>query len=113
MTPLHLAAKNGYFKAFEMIFQHVKDKNPKEDATWMTPFHYAAENGHFDICQLIMECVREKNPKNDENKTPYDLAAKKGHLKICELISSRPWKSCQDTKTDSKDSYFSDDSKWD
>ena len=33
MTPLHLAAKHGYIKAFQMMIQHAKEKNPKDTDT--------------------------------------------------------------------------------
>ena len=111
-TPLHLAAKNGYFSVCKLIIENVLDKNPTASITknnhtaaqdalydelmergiltedqW-TPMHLAANNGHFSVCELIINKISEKNPKDQQGWTPLHSAAQNGHLRVCELILS-------------------------
>ena len=45
-TPLHMAASEGNFEIFELIFQNVNDKNPS-NINGGTPLHRAASKGHL------------------------------------------------------------------
>ena len=83
-TPLHYAARNGHFTAYQLIMEISLIKNP--EAGYMTPFYMAAKGGHLDICKLIIHHVEDKNPKNVDDETPLHHAAKGGFLEICLLI---------------------------
>ena len=91
-TPLHLAARNGDFNLFKLIFNNVDEKNPR-DTFRNTPFHLAAENGHLSICQLIIARLEDKNPSGGDCNgfgfgwTPLHIAAANGHLDVCKLIT--------------------------
>ena len=93
-TPLHLAAKNGDFNVFKLIFDTIVDKNPIDDLK-NTSFHFAAENGHLSICQLIIARLEDKNPPGGPGNgfgfgsghTPLHIAAANGHLDVCKLIT--------------------------
>jgi ankyrin repeat protein len=91
-----LAATNGDFNVFKLIFNNVDDKNPIDDSK-NTPFHFAAENGHISICQLIMATHEDKNPAGGAGtgfgfssvRTALHIAAANGHLDVYKLIKSR------------------------
>ena len=91
-TPLHIAAKNGHYDVFKMMFDSCNQyHNAPKVENGPTPLHYAALNGHLDICRLIIDKVEDKNPAcNFRTKvtgiTPLHLAAGKGHFQICQLI---------------------------
>ena len=53
ITPLHLAAENGFLSICKYIIDRIDDKNPG-DETGRTPLHFAAQNGHIGICELII-----------------------------------------------------------
>ena len=54
LTPLHWAARNGYFEICQYIMNNTFDTNPA-DNDGFTPFHNAASNGHSNICQLFIQ----------------------------------------------------------
>ena len=106
MTPLHLAAEDGYYKVCQLILKNIlpaksvetsgntkswskldisRVKNPADN--WgKTPLHMAAENGHIDVYSLICETANNKNPPDEEKVTPLHLAAEKGLLLMCRAI---------------------------
>ena len=83
-TPLHYAARNGHFTAYQLTMEISFIKNP--ESGYMTPFQIAAKCGLLDICKLIIHQVEDKNPKNIDDETPLHHAAKCGFLEICLLI---------------------------
>ena len=46
-TSLHTAAETGDFSTFQMIFDQIKDKNPKCIRGQFTPLHIASKFGDF------------------------------------------------------------------
>ena len=62
-TPLHQAAKYGFFDLCKLILENTTNKNP-EDNAGMTPFHYAAAAGNLKICKLMMPNIKDKNIRN-------------------------------------------------
>ena len=91
-TPLYIAAQNGHYKIFKLIFERLSDTNRNHAINHNqgnTPLHIAANNGHLNICKIILEDVTDKNPANDGGWTPLHLAADNGHLEIYKLISDK------------------------
>ena len=97
-SPLHVAAENGYLKAYQLITENIMDKNPLSfyDATkyrfihvnslFATPLHLAARKGHFNICEFILENIRGKTTTDHLKITPFHSAAENGHFFICQLF---------------------------
>ena len=97
-SPLHVAAENGYLKAYQLIMENIMDKNPLSfyDATkysfihvnslFATPLHLAARKGHFNICEFIFENIRGKTTTDHLKITPFHSAAENGHFLICQLF---------------------------
>ena len=73
-TPLHLAVKFSRKNIFKLIFNYVKDKNPK-DRHGKTPLHIAVEMGNEDIYDIIMARTKELNQNDFEGI--LHLAARK------------------------------------
>ena len=72
-TPCHLAAVKGNLKVFELIIEHLVDKNPpttKGRNIGLTPLHLAAQEGHVSVCRLILKFAIEKNPQKEDGITP-------------------------------------------
>ena len=84
-TPLHHAARYGFFNICQLIIENVDEKNPS-DNDGDTPLHHAAERGFLNIYQLIAENIKDINPTNGSGDTPLSLAAKGGHFDICKFI---------------------------
>ena len=86
-TPLHIAAENGHFAAYQLITENIGDKNKHTSSSGdYSPLHLAARNGHLNICILILQNIEEKNPRNSEFETPLHEAASEGHSHVCQLI---------------------------
>ena len=95
-TPLHLAAKKGNFKVFQLINEKADDINPKND-DHNTPLHMAALSnkisfsgaacsGEKQIVELIIENVTDKNPANFFGTTPLHNAALAGKFDIFQFL---------------------------
>jgi hypothetical protein len=97
-SSLHVAAENGYLKAYQLIMENVMDKNPLSfyDATKycfihrasrkVTPFHPAARKGHFNMCEFIFENIKGKTITDHLRITPFHSAAENEHFLICRLF---------------------------
>ena len=85
-TYLHLAAKTGQTKTFEMMLQNEQDTNPiNKDGK--TPFHLVCQYGHFDIAKMLIqkfiELKLEVNFKDNEfGRTAFHYVCSNGHSKI-------------------------------
>ena len=55
-TPLHIAAKNGYFEICKLIIDNVDHTNPA-DNNGSTPLYLAAQNGHLGIFKLMYQLI--------------------------------------------------------
>ena len=97
-SPLHVAAENGYLKAYQLISENIMDKNPLGfyDATkysfihkasdFSTPFHLAARKGHFNLCEFIFENIKGKTTKDHFKISPFHSAAENGHFLISQFF---------------------------
>ena len=57
---LHIAAKTGQTKVFEIMFEEEGDENLRNNGGF-TPFLLAAKYGHFSLCQSIIEKSKKLN----------------------------------------------------
>jgi len=82
-TYLHVAARTGHKKMFEIIFENEGVKNP-QNSIGVTPFHESCEYGHIKIAKLIIqkskECNIDLNNQDKYGRTafhkachPYDI----------------------------------------
>ena len=90
LTPLHWAAERGHLDIFQLIFEAVENKNPR-DIFGNTPFHLAALKNHSEKCNsetlfFTFANSMDINPANARGFTPLHFAACMGHVDICKLI---------------------------
>ena len=85
--PMHVAIREGYFEAFQLMLNNTKEKNPTDPNGRDTALHVAAKKGDLEMCKMIMEHIDDKNPKaKGHGTTPLHEAASAGHLQTCKLI---------------------------
>ena len=69
ITPLHLAAENGFLSICKYIIDRIDDKNPG-DEIGRTPLHFAAAEGHLEICQILVD----NDVDLDQVKNPLEIS---------------------------------------
>jgi ankyrin repeat protein len=86
VTPLHIAAAEGNVSLYDMIIEHVQNKDPIDDLGF-GPMIIAVGNGQVEMTKAIMKKSEDKNPKAAHNDlTPLHAAAIFGHLEIFIMI---------------------------
>lgn len=78
ITPLHLAADNGYMSCVKVLLVNGADPN-LTDFVGDTPLHGAAQQGHGDVCSLLLEYGANKDAKNLKGETPEKVAKGSAH----------------------------------
>ena len=90
-TYLHLAAKTGQTKMFEMTLQNEQDTNPI-NKNGKTPFHLVCQHGHFDVAKMLIQNSIELNLEVNVKefgkfgRTAFHYACSNGHSKIGKSI---------------------------
>ena len=88
---LHIAAKTGQLKIFEIILENQGDINHMDKQ--LTPLHLVCANGHFKLVQFLLQRVHKlgvdldvKFGDLDGGMTAFQMACKNGHSKIAEML---------------------------
>ena len=84
-SPLHIAARNGYFDLCQRIMEKTGNSNPRR-RDGFTALHTAAQEDHLKVCELIVEKSADKNPETHNRFTPLHYAGRSGHFEVCRLI---------------------------
>ena len=89
-TPLHVAAKNGYYSVVKKLIEAGVELNA-QDNNKQTPLHLAAANGNESVVDALLMEEKVKLDIQDYNKqTPLHLAVAKGWPNIVQaLIDAR------------------------
>ena len=86
-TPLHLAAKNGFWELADVLVQSGGNVNAKNSPKQETPLHLAVRNGHQHITEFLIHRGSHVNAKNAPmQETPLHLASRNGHQQIAEFL---------------------------
>ncbi|XP_069186750.1 transient receptor potential cation channel subfamily A member 1 homolog isoform X2 [Procambarus clarkii] len=80
LTPLHVAAKNGHWKACSELVKAGANLEDK-DASGLTPLHWAAKMGFSECCKKLLEHKASINNKNNKGNTPLHLLCASGKEK--------------------------------
>ena len=90
LTPLHLAARQGYLEIAQLLLQSGADPNRRQDPTGSTPLHLAVEHQHEKVTRLLLEQGANPNlaARDGEGQTlaPLQLAARGGDGEIARLL---------------------------
>ena len=87
LTPLHLAAKNGFLDVAEILIRHGANVNAIDNQK-QTPLHKAAEDGQDEMCQLLLENGAELKVLDVARRTPEMLARRNEHYQVLTVIAS-------------------------
>ena len=68
-TPLHLASKNGYVEAVEILLDCGVDVNARNNYNTI-PLHLASQGGHLKVVQMLLDRYADVNACNKSYKTP-------------------------------------------
>ena len=86
-TPLHVAAKNGFWELADVLVQSGGNVNAKNSPKQETPLHLAVRNGHQHITEFLIHRGSHVNAKNAPmQETPLHLASRNGHQQIAEFL---------------------------
>lgn len=55
-TPLHCAARQGYFDCLSLLLDSGADHSARDEEMRSTPLHKAAENGNLESVAKLLEC---------------------------------------------------------
>ena len=90
LTPLHVAARQGYLEIAQLLLQSGADPNRRQDPTGSTPLHLAVEHQHEEVTRLLLEQGANPNlaARHGEGQTlaPLQLAARGGDAEIAHLL---------------------------
>jgi hypothetical protein len=85
-TPLHLAANNSVWDAFDLLVHRGADINKPHAFTWETVLHQVCAHGRLDKVKRLLELGVAFDCKNYQGMTPLDFAIQGGSLEIVKLL---------------------------
>ncbi|MBA8755757.1 hypothetical protein HCR15_01075 [Wolbachia pipientis] len=94
ITPLHLLADSGDYKAISAIVTHIERHYPGKlvrtvnvkDNHGQTPLHIAARSGSLNIVKYLINKSADINAKDKYDNTPLHLAADTGEFDIVKYL---------------------------
>ncbi|XP_071041188.1 delta-latroinsectotoxin-Lt1a-like [Parasteatoda tepidariorum] len=88
LTPLHIAAKNGFYISAQNLLAYERTEINKPEKSGYTPLHYAVRGTAKTIKLLLADERIEVNALSDFGLTPFHLAVMKGNREICDALLS-------------------------
>ncbi|XP_015924398.2 alpha-latrotoxin-Lh1a-like [Parasteatoda tepidariorum] len=89
LTPLHLAARNGFVKTLETLLTNTVDLNVK-DMSGFTPLHNAVVGGEQVVNMIVNTRKASINAQSNTKLTPFHLAVINNDMKVAQsLINSK------------------------
>ena len=86
-TPLHFAAKNGFWELADVLVQSGGNVNARNFPMQETPLHLAVRNGHQHLAEFLIHHGSQVNAKNvPMQETPLHLAVRNGHQHLAEFL---------------------------
>ena len=86
-TPLHFAAKNGFWELADVLVQSGGNVNARNFPMQETPLHLAVRNGHQHLAEFLIHHGSQVDAKNfPKQETPLHLASRNGHQQIAEFL---------------------------
>jgi hypothetical protein len=85
VTPLHIAAANGYLEVVKLLLEHGADANAREE-DGLSPLHIAAANGYLEVVKLLLEHGADPAIRNNRGWTPLDVARTSGREEVVKVL---------------------------
>src|SRR3989338_7775475 len=86
VTPIFIAAKNGYQHIVEVLLAAGADKNAATYAG-LTPIFAAAQEGHHQIVEMVVIAGADKTAVANDGQAPIMIADIQGHHVILWLLA--------------------------
>ena len=87
-TPLHEAAKLGFFQVAEALIRAGANLEQPCNRNGNTALHEAAHYGRTAFCKMLLVAGANKGSYNRHLKTPSNLADANGHLRTVQTLAS-------------------------
>ena len=84
-TPLHIAAKEGFYDIAQLLIAYGADTNIL-DAGLCTPLHWSANRGDLKFVRLLLENKSNPNARDLAWSTPLHEATRKNHFEVVKLL---------------------------
>ena len=84
-TPLHFAAREGFFELAQILLEHNADVN-SQNYHGSTPLLLASEYGYPDVVQLLLDYKADLYLRDSDGDTPLHCAAIGGQLEVSRLL---------------------------
>ena len=85
VTPLHIAAQNGYTSLVKLLLEQGAAKDSK-DKNGATPLHVAVKYGHTKVIKRLFKYGAQIEVQNEHGYTPLHIALLNGHTNLVELF---------------------------
>lgn len=86
LTPLHLAASNGYVDIVKLLLEADFNVNVVTAGSLETPLHLAAKAGHEEIVRCLLHHGADPEEQNAASKTAWQVAVEERHASIVKLL---------------------------
>jgi serine/threonine-protein phosphatase 6 regulatory ankyrin repeat subunit B len=91
LTPLLLAAKEGYSSVVQVLLNHPQINLHAQDHCGSTALHAAAKEGHLEVVKLLLtEGSIDVNVKDKDGVTPLWWATQNRHDELAALLLAQP-----------------------
>ncbi|KAF4233510.1 hypothetical protein CNMCM8980_010241 [Aspergillus fumigatiaffinis] len=91
LTPLLLAAKEGYSSVVQVLLNHPQINLHTQDHCGSTALHAAAKEGHLEVVKLLLtEGSIDVNVKDKDGVTPLWWATQNRHDELAALLLAEP-----------------------
>ncbi|KAH2484067.1 hypothetical protein KXV28_003703 [Aspergillus fumigatus] len=91
LTPLLLAAKEGYSSVVQVLLNHPQINLHAQDHCGSTALHAAAKEGHLEVVKLLLtEGSIDVNVKDKDGVTPLWWATQNRHDELAALLLAEP-----------------------
>lgn len=86
VTPLHLAAENGYFNALKSLLQTNRCYLNPKDSEGYSPICYSVSNGHHECTNTLIKYGADAAIILPDNTSLLHIAAENGHCETIQLL---------------------------